>query len=103
MKLSQRYKGFSEKRKLGDTFFYPGLVNWEMDYKGQEAFHTVKSGEEDRLDIISYVYYNTPDYWWVIAAYNKIKDPIFSLEPGMMIRVPMELNKVLSSYYRIGT
>jgi hypothetical protein len=102
MSLSTRYTEFTDRTVIENTAFYPGLVNWESDYKGQEAFHTLKSGEETRLDIVSYIYFDTPDYWWVIAAYNKIKDPLFSLEPGMMIRIPMELNKVLASFYKVG-
>ena len=36
--------------------------------------HNVVEGET--LDTISLKYYNTPLYWWIIADYNRIQDPI---------------------------
>lgn len=41
----------------------------------------------DRLDIISHKFYGTPDFWWIIAAYNQVIDPL--LEPGMRIKIPI--------------
>ncbi len=42
-----------------------------------------------RLDLISYHYYSTPEYWWIIALANNILDP-FNLVPGTILRIPSE-------------
>ena len=36
--------------------------------------HEVK--EHETLDMIALQYFNTPLYWWIIADYNRIQDPL---------------------------
>jgi hypothetical protein len=40
-----------------------------------DRYINVKSGE--RLDLLSYREYGTPDYWYIIANANNIHDSIF--------------------------
>lgn len=48
--------------------------------------HTYKQGE--RLDNISFDYYQDPSLWWVILDVNpEIVDPT-NIEPGTVIRIP---------------
>jgi len=49
--------------KLPDKEFY-GLSYTE---------HTLVAG--DRLDNLSFTYYNDSDFWWVLSMFNKIIDP----------------------------
>ncbi len=44
--------------------------------------------QNDTLDIISLKYYNNPTYYWVIADFNRIRDPYISLKIGDRIKVP---------------
>lgn len=41
-----------------------------------------------RPDLISYVNYNTKDYWWLILFYNGIVDPFSELEVGDLLYIP---------------
>ena len=50
----------------------------------------------NRPDLISYKAYGSPDFWWVIYEFNEIRDPLFDLRMGMLIRLP-ELDRVLSA------
>lgn len=43
--------------------------------------------EGDRWDIISNNFYGTPQLYWLILSYNKIKDPFTSLIIGNTIRL----------------
>ena len=47
---------------------------------------TVK--ESEKLEHISYRFYNTPEYWWVIAKANNISNGSIFLEPGKQLRIP---------------
>jgi len=38
-------------------------------------YYTVKNGETP--EIISYNYYGTVDYWWMVLLYNNIFDPLY--------------------------
>lgn len=49
--------------------------------------HIVKSGEENRIDLIALKYYNNVRYWWVIALANNIYNA-FLLTPGTSLKIP---------------
>jgi len=88
--------------KLGSRYVLSGLVEhdqeqylstWFIPYfysllNSDDVYHVVKSNEENRLDLISYRYYGTSKYWWVIALVNELYDPFFDVKAGKMIRVP---------------
>lgn len=80
-----------------------GFSLMEMTYKGPEIYHTVQSGESHRLDIISYIHYDTPEYWWLLALHNNIKDSIFEVVPGKILLIPTDLHLALQSIYQITT
>lgn len=52
-----------------------------------DIIHEVKPGEEGRLDLISYKYYNTPGLYWVICYANNIDDPM-DVKAGTILRIP---------------
>jgi hypothetical protein len=66
----------------------------------QDTYHTVRQGEDTRLDLISYKYYQTPELWWVIAVSNDILDPLGDLAVGDVIRVPSR-NLVFSQVFSV--
>ena len=45
-------------------------------------------GYEHRPDLISNVFYNTPEFWWLILLYNSIDDPFEGLNVGDQIKIP---------------
>lgn len=65
-----------------------------MDFENYNNY-TIPQFAEGRIDIISYVNYETVDLWWLIAQFNNIIDPINELCTGRVIRIPS-----LSEYYR---
>ena len=50
------------------------------------VLHTVK--RNDTFDSISFTYYNSPLYYWVIMDFNDILDPFTELTPGSTLRIP---------------
>jgi len=53
----------------------------------------------DRLDYLSYNYYRDSELWWIIAAANNnaTKGSLFPI-PGTQLRIPTNVNAVLSLY-----
>ena len=41
------------------------------------SFFLYNIEDNERLENISYKFYNTVDYWWIIAVFNNIKNPFF--------------------------
>ena len=54
--------------------------------------HVVASGE--RLDQISYNYYNDSKYWWIIAAASRVGWPL-QVPAGTILLVPKNLSTAL--------
>jgi hypothetical protein len=52
-----------------------------------DVFYAVEQGYENRLDLISYKFYNTPFLWWVLASINNIANPM-KVEAGVILRIP---------------
>lgn len=53
-----------------------------------DIYVTLTSDLIRRPDQISYKAYGVSTLWWVILQYNGIRDPIFQLKSGMIIRIP---------------
>ena len=53
----------------------------------------------DRLDTLAYSYYRDSTLWWIISMANNnvTKGSIFP-EPGTQLRIPTNLNAVISLY-----
>lgn len=67
--------------------------NIEIDQNTSDTYFTVNKATENRLDLISVMFYDFPSYWWVIATANNILDP-FNVPIGTVLRIP-----ALSSLY----
>lgn len=53
----------------------------------------------DRLDSVAERRWGDPDYWWVLALANRIKDP-FRIEVGRVLRVPLNVRQILDKVQR---
>lgn len=64
------------------------IVFYEFDQITDKSYtiHVVVQG--DRLDQLSYRYFNRPDMWWAIVEYNPEIKNFFSLIPGTYLRIP---------------
>lgn len=48
-----------------------------------------KVSELDNLDSLAFKYYGRPDYYWIIADFNKIQDPYIKLKDHFdVIKIP---------------
>lgn len=83
-----RYKNLRTLRDE-DTgrIFHENWTQKFIDFSSEDQYYTVTKSEENRLDIISNMYYNTPKYWWIIALANYILDP-FDIPVGTNLRIP---------------
>ena len=69
----------------------PGFDMTEFDLETSYDFDIayVIAGYEHRPDLISDIFYGTPEYWWLIMVYNNIDDPFEGLNVGDQIKVPI--------------
>lgn len=58
----------------------------------------------DRLDTLAYSYYRDSTLWWIISmANNNVTKGSLFPEPGTQLRIPTNLNAVLSLYNQYNT
>lgn len=87
-KYTSRY--FNVKRIVDTkdgTEYHATLKQYTVPISSQDQYFTVDSTTENRLDIVSYRFYGTAIYWWVIAFANQIIDP-FKVKIGDILRIP---------------
>lgn len=55
--------------------------------------------EGDRLDLLAYTYYQDASLWWVISAVNNniTLGSMFPI-PGTQLRIPIDINNVLTIF-----
>lgn len=71
---------------LDNKYMY-GLTRQLSDETGYIS-HTIK--QTDTLDSLANYYYGRPDLFWIIADFNRIKDPFIKLKslPYKSIKIP---------------
>jgi hypothetical protein len=84
---SNRYKYNSVYSLNGETFFETYDIP-SIPKSAKDIYHQLKSGEEGRWDLVSYKYYRTVNYWWLICIANDISDPFDVPPAGTIIRIP---------------
>lgn len=67
-------------------YLYNSLSNFKTDYP--VSFYRVTDTDLQRPDLISYSFYNTVDYWWIICYLNNIHNPLTELFLGQVLALP---------------
>ena len=72
----------------------------EVPRKGTDRYEIYKKGQT-RLDQLSYQYYNSADYAWLIMQANPQYGSLeFNIPDGSEIRIPYPLNNSLKDYQK---
>lgn len=72
-------------QELDGKYFYgiTGHINKNINYN----VHNIK--DYDTLDLLALTYYGRPDFYWIIADFNNIKDPFINLYENFdTIKIP---------------
>jgi hypothetical protein len=83
------------KKRFMQTTIYPKILPDDNDIY-------IITVQGDRLDILADKYYKNPFMWWIIATANNINDANFYVEPGLQLRIPSNVAKVLNDLQKIN-
>ena len=72
----------------------------ELSEDQGDTFFTVTQEVLKRPDLISQNFYGDANYWWVIYEFNGIKDPLFELKMGQILRIP-DISRVLEAISKL--
>jgi hypothetical protein len=85
---------YTKKKYLGSVL-YPKIKPNDNDMY-------IISQQSDRLDILANKYYSDPSLWWVIAVANNLNNASLSIEPGIQMRIPSNVSKILNDLEKIN-
>jgi len=77
--------------------YYKGKVYPNISLSENDIYIITTVG--DRLDYISYKYYNDSEMWWIISMANNnvTKGSMFPI-PGTQLRIPTNINSVIEQF-----
>ena len=87
-----RYKSFIRNGR------YTRIPFIEIPVRGSDVF-VVYDKRSMRLDLLSYQFYNDPNYGWLILQANPHLGPMeFNIEDGVRLRIPYPLETAIQGY-----
>lgn len=63
----------------------------------------IVSNDSDYLDTLAYKYYGDPTLYWIIACANNIGKGRMSVPPGMSLRIPTNVNQIVSAFNKLNS
>ena len=76
----------SHDREVFLNIFRSYSVNSDL-YNNESLFDYYTVQDDDWMDNISTIHYNTPYLWWIVGVFNGITNPYEELKEGSVLRV----------------
>ena len=83
------------KKKYMESTIYP-----KVKPSSNDTYLITES--TDRLDLLAQSYYGDVSYLWIIAVANNLHDASLNMQPGIQIRIPGDISKILSDFDKIN-
>jgi hypothetical protein len=83
-----RYTSGRIARNRSDEQFLVLREPFALEEGEDDVFISITEDMVKRPDLIASKAYNNPDLWWIIYEFNGIRDPIFELQVGDVLRIP---------------
>lgn len=61
------------------------------------------TNESMQMDTLAFKYYKDPTLWWVIAQSNNIGTGRMSVPSGIQIRIPHNINSIISEFQALNS
>ena len=90
-----RIKKDKDGRRVLTPTIYPRIPIRDTD-----IFIYPKYG--DRLDTLAFKHYGDTTLWWIIAKANEIDKGTIGLDPTKQIRIPIEIEPVLTQLKKLS-
>ena len=95
-----RYSNISLRRTDSGTKYRRNLIFPEIPESINDLYVITTAG--DRYDTLALNYYKDSSLWWIIAGVNKSKKDSLVVEPGVQLRIPMDIQSVLDTFNNLN-
>lgn len=99
--LTRYTNGYTFKDRSGNDFLVLRQA-LELEPGDDDILVTVDQNILRRPDLISTKAYGSPELWWAIYEFNGIKDPLFELYIGQILRIPNK-ERLIEAIDRLNT
>jgi len=96
LNIPARYRKAYAYQDENSRYFLGSFPTEVLPKDSSDQYYTLEAGDVGRPDLISYKFYGTPSFYWIILWINNIADPFEGMYPGMLLRIPTALR--LSQY-----
>lgn len=95
-----RYSNIKLKKTEEGIRYRRNLIFPEIPESLNDLYVITSAG--DRYDTLALAYYKDSSLWWVIAGANNVKKDSLVVQPGVQLRIPMDIQAVLSTFNSIN-
>lgn len=96
-----RYSDIKLKRTDDGIKYRRNLIFPEIPESLNDLYVITTAG--DRYDTLALNYYQDSSLWWVIAGINNVKKDSLVVEPGIQLRIPMDIQTVLRAFNSVNS
>jgi len=88
LNIPGRYRKAWAYQDENSRYFFGSFPTKQIPPHDTDQYYTLSAGDVGRPDLISYQFYGTPAFYWIILWINNIADPFEGMYPGMLLRIP---------------
>lgn len=94
----KRFTNIRQTLSTKNKRYYINTILPEVPLSREDVYIITQDG--DRLDNLSYEFYNDTQYWWVILAANpnKLRKDSYHVNLGEQIRIPANPSQYVNSF-----
>jgi len=95
--MENRYQNINviKQNGIGNQYYVNNLYP-EIEPTEEDDYVIAVLG--DRLDLLAFDFYGDSSLWWIIASANSLPGDSLYLEPGMQIRIPVDVVSAVNQY-----
>jgi hypothetical protein len=100
--MNYRYQNIPvKKNSQRGSEFYSNNIYPDIPLSNDDNYVIAVLG--DRLDLLAQDFYGDTSFWWVIASANALPGDSLYVEPGMQLRIPIDVAAIINNYKIVNT
>ena len=100
--MNYRYQNIQvKKNSQRGSEFYSNNIYPDIPLSNDDNYVIAVLG--DRLDLLAQDFYGDTSFWWVIASANALPGDSLYVEPGMQLRIPIDVASIINNYKIVNT
>jgi hypothetical protein len=100
--MNYRYQNIPvKKNSQRGSEFYSNNIYPDIPLSNDDNYVIAVLG--DRLDLLAQDFYGDTSFWWVIASANALPGDSLYIEPGMQLRIPIDVASIINNYKIVNT